>query len=445
MRAPLLLAAALVLAAVPWTATAAVATGQYIVGHEPGQESRVKLGIQAAGGTVLHGSDDLDFFVVRTANPTLFERLAPLQPGVRYVERDDPTRLTGAQWNGAQWDAAEWDGAQWNGAQWNGAQWNGAQWNTMTWRGAQWNGAQWNGAQWNLAEWAQVGPRGADPGLVWQWGLWKTDTPTAWLSHKGAQRASLCVLDSGVAWDHRDLKANVRAPGYNAIDPTRSAYDDAGHGTHVAGIAAASMGDAYGVAGVGNVAVLPVKVLSADGTGHESDLAIGIAWCAKQGADVAVMALSATEPGPTMDLALQYAADRDVLMLASAGNAGPCDACVGYPASDPRVLGVSALTTQDELAPFSSKGAHVDLAAPGQRILSTLPGNAFAYGSGTSQAVAFAAGAAALVRDADASLTAAQTREILLASADDLGAAGRDDAFGAGRLDVDEAVARALG
>ena len=442
MRAPPLVALLLVLATVPWVAGAADAGGRYLVGYDAGNEDLARLSVEVAGGTVERSSDDLDFFVVRAADSLGFERLAPLQPGVRYVERDDATRLSGAQWNGAQWDAAEWDGAQWNGAQWNGAQWNGAQWNTVAWRGAQWNGAQWNGAQWNLAEWAQFGPQTADPGLVWQWGLWKTDAPTAWLAHKGQREATLCVLDSGVAWDHRDLKANVRAPGYNAIDPAKTAYDDAGHGTHVAGIAAARIGDAHGVAGVGNVTVLPVKVLNAGGTGHESDLAFGIAWCANQGAKVAVMALSADEPGPTMDRALQYAADRDVLLLASAGNNGPCDACVSYPASDPRVMGVSALTLADDLAAFSSKGAHVDLAAPGQRILSTLPGG-FAYGSGTSQAVAFAAGAAALVRDADGALTAAQTRDILLASADDLGPAGKDDAFGHGRLDVDDAVARA--
>ena len=443
MRSALVVTAFLVLAALPWSAGAAASEGRYIVGYRPGGEAQAKLAVELAGGTVVRDSADLDFYVVRTADAGRFERLAPLQPSLRYVERDDPTRLAGAQWNGVQWDAATWDGAQWNGAQWNGAQWNGAQWNTVTWRGAQWNGAQWNGAQWNLAEWAQFGPRLADPGLVWQWGLWKTDTPTAWLAEKGQQRASLCVLDSGVAWDHPDLKANVRAPGYNAIDPSRTAYDDAGHGTHVAGIAAARIGDGYGVAGVGNVSILPVKVLAADGAGRESDLAIGIAWCASHGAKVAVMALSATEPGPTMDAALQYAVDRDVLLLASAGNAGPCSDCVSYPASDPRVVGVSALTMQDTLADFSSKGPQVDLAAPGERILSAFPGNSFVYGSGTSQAVAFAAGAAALVRDADAGLTAAQARDALLRSADDLGAAGRDDSFGEGRLDVDEAVAMA--
>jgi serine protease len=153
------------------------------------------------------------------------------------------------------------------------------------------------------------------------------------------------------------------------------------------------------------------------------------------------MALSASEPGPTMDRALQFATDRDVLLLASAGNTG---GAVEYPANDERVVAVSAVDGALKLATFSSRGSDVELAAPGVAILGPIVGDAFAFGSGTSQAVGIAAGVATLVRDADPTLSAERTRALLHGSARDLGPVGPDASFGHGLVDADAALAAAL-
>ena len=419
----------------------AAVPGTFLVGYDPKDASSAKLAIQASGGTVTRTSAELGFAVVEASDGESFQRLARSSPFIQYVETNDASGMAGAQWNGAQWN-----GAQWNGAQWNGAQWNGAQWNTMRDQGAQWNGAQWNAHQWTIrhspSKWSHDTGT-TDPGLVWQWGAWAIQAPQAWTTSRGSTATSLCVLDSGVAWDHPDIAPNYGA-GWNAIDPSASAYDDAGHGTHIAGVAAARVGNAWGVAGVSNARILNVKVLDATGHGMESDLAFGMVWCALQGADVAVMALSVTEPGPTLDRAFQFAADRDVLMLASAGNDGPCDECVAYPASDPRVIAVTAIDGNGRLAAFSNQGSEVEMAAPGVDVLGPFPGNAFAFGSGTSQAVAYAAGMAVLVRDADPGLAAPGVRDLLHEAARDLAATGKDPATGYGLVNAQDALRLAL-
>ena len=445
-----LLAAATTVGGSTWGATAPETV---LVGYSPAHAEAARLAIEAAGGTVLRASPELGVSVVLAASAAAFQAAASSSSLITYVETNDAVGGAGAQWNGAQWNGAQWNGAQWNGAQWNGAQWNGAQWN-----GAQWNGAHGNGdesgvslAQQRAIRWAASAFRDnadpswtydtatTDPGLMWQWGAWRIDAPDASASWSGSRTAKLCVLDSGVAWNHPDIAPNMwTGPlgehGWNAIDPGASAYDDAGHGTHVAGVAAAAIGNAFGVAGVANVQIMSVKVLDANGQGEEDDLAFGLTWCATNGADVALMALSATEPGPTLDRAIQYAADHDVLMIASAGNDGPCVGCVAFPANDPRVLAVSAIDGRGKLADFSSTGPEVALAAPGMHIIGPFLDAPFAFGSGTSQAAALAAGAAALVRDAYPDLTATQTANILTASAD--GGAG-------GVLDVAAALALA--
>lgn len=416
---------------------------QYLVGYPPGDADKAHLTIQLAGGQVERSSPELGFAVVRADNPDAFLRIMRTAPGIDYVEVNDATYIDGGQWNGAQWNGAQWNGGQWNGGQWNGGQWNGGQWNDADLRdvseaqrlAAKWTEKHYQSEEGNKMRWAVDK---TDPGLVWQWGSWATDANFAWTAgHTGSRRATLCVLDSGVAWDHGDIAPNYLA-GYNAIDPTASAYDDGGHGTHIAGIAAGALANAYGVAGVANVNILNAKVLDATGQGSESDLAFGLVWCALRGADVAVMALGVTETEhPTLQRALAYAAERDVLMLASAGNTG---GAVGFPASDARVVAVGAVDGTLAKASFSSTGSELELAAPGVHVLGPLPGGQFAFGSGTSQAVAFAAGVAALVRDVDPTLDAAAARSILASTARDLGAAGRDTAFGHGLVEVDAAA-----
>jgi subtilisin family serine protease len=161
---------------------------------------------------------------------------------------------------------------------------------------------------------------------------------------------------------------------------------------------------------VGNARIMSAKVLDRTGQGNESDLAFGLVWCASHGAKVALMALSITDTGPTLDRALQYAYDHDVLMVASAGNGG---GAVAYPAADARVVGVEAIDGNLALAPFSARGPGAEVSAPGVDVLGTFPGGAYAFGSGTSQAAAYAAGVAALMRGANPALSAAEATRIL--------------------------------
>lgn len=372
-----------------------------LVGFSSGADrTAVALRIEEAGGRIVRTSVPLGFAQVATRDPAALATALAADADVAYVEPDAPTSALGAEWNGAQW----------NGAQWNGAEWNGMD---------------------------SLGPGAGDPGAPRQWGLDATRAPAAWQTEPGRGAATLCVLDTGVDSSHPDLAPHVRA-GWSALDGTSDTRDPAGHGTHVASIAAARHGDGYGVAGVANSLILPVKVLRADGTGTAADLALGLAWCADRGADVALLALGVTGRPQTVDRALAYADARGVVLVASAGNRG-CDGCVGYPASDPRVLAVAALAPDGSVAPFSSRGPEVDVAAPGVEILGAVPG-AFAYGSGTSQAVAWAAGAAALVRERDASLPPAAVRARLTENARDVGPAGFDARSGHGALDVAAAI-----
>ena len=444
--AALLLPLVLLGAAALVPAASASQPARYIVGYAPANEAEALALITLSGGDVHRTNDELGFAVVFVDNPATFEQAMALAPLVDYVERDGPTRISGAQWNGAQWNGAQWNGVQWNGAQWNGAQWNGAQWNDANLKdvsddqrkAAKWTEKHYQAESTNKMQWAGDS---TDPGLVWQWGSWAADANHAWTAGKtGTRSASLCVLDSGVAWDHSDVAPN-HARSHNAIDPSASAYDDGGHGTHVAGIAAGALANGRGVAGVGNVQILGAKVLGGDGSGYESDLAFGLVWCANQDAEVAVMALSVTDADhPTLQRAIAYAASRDVLLVASAGNEG-CSGCVAYPASHPDVVAVAAVDGDLARASFSSQGSQVELAAPGVAMLGPLPGEKYAFGSGTSQAAAFAAGAAALVRDAHPGLSAQQARARLASTADDLGAAGRDTQTGHGLVDVRSATA----
>lgn len=170
--------------------------------------------------------------------------------------------------------------------------------------------------------------------------------------------------------------------------------DDNGHGTHVAGTAG-SVDDSKGIVGVSpDVTLHPVKALTAAGVGFVSDVAKGIEHTADRNWDVANLSVG----GPETDIlreACKDAYNQGVLLVAAAGNSGPCGDCVTYPAAYEPVVAVSATTRDDSLGSFSSTGPEVELAAPRENILSTFLSNTYTSISGTSMACPHVAGAGA--------------------------------------------------
>jgi subtilisin len=273
------------------------------------------------------------------------------------------------------------------------------------------------------------------------WGIDRTDSDVAHASGETGSGADIAIIDTGIDSDHPDLQANV-GTGKAFVSckgsPKDCRYewdDDEGHGTHCAGTADA-VDNSEGVVGVSTAATLhAVKVLDKRGSGSYSDIAAGIEWTADQGYDVGSMSLGGSSGSQTLKDACQYATDRGVLLVAAAGNSGPCTECVGYPAAYSTVLAVSATSCDDTLASFSSTGSEIELAAPGEDVYSTVPGGYSTY-SGTSMACPHVSGAAGQLMANGASNTNA--RDTLKQNAESVGLGANES--GAGLLDTAAAL-----
>ncbi len=273
----------------------------------------------------------------------------------------------------------------------------------------------------------------ADPLRSKQWALDKLGAQNAWSITQGAGQ-TVAVLDTGVS-PEPDLVASLLSGWDFVTDRPDGRVDPSGHGTHVAGIIAATSGNGLGTTGLAPaVNVLPVRVLDRDGMGYWSDIAQGIVYATDSGAGVINLSLSGAGSSATMQTALQYAASRDRVLVAAVGNDG--NAVPSYPAADPRVVAVSASTSSDSVARFSNYGSYLDLAAPGVGIWSTIPGS-FGSESGTSMATPFVSATAALVRAAavEHNLGEIDVAAALAVSAVDIDQRGRDARSGAGRVD----------
>ncbi|MFP3713778.1 DVUA0089 family protein [Puerhibacterium sp. TATVAM-FAB25] len=258
--------------------------------------------------------------------------------------------------------------------------------------------------------------------------------PQAWDRTKGSTSQVVAVVDSGVDVNHPDLRGRTVA-GYNAITPGTAPADDNGHGTMVAGIAAADTGNAAGVAGAAWTArVMPVKVLDAGGVGYDSDVAEGVVWAADHGARVINLSLGGPDDGSVLHDAIRYATGKGVVVVVAAGNDG--DGRPQYPAAYPEVVAVAATDAAGRLTDFSSHGDWIDVAAPGAAIVSTGPGGGYYVGDGTSFAAPIASGTVALVRTLHPSLTPAQVLARLRGTARDAGPRGIDPYYGYGVLDA---------
>jgi subtilisin family serine protease len=256
----------------------------------------------------------------------------------------------------------------------------------------------------------------------------------------------VAIIDSGNDYTHPDLSANY-AGGYDFVNIDDDPFDDNGHGTHVAGIVAAVDND-IGVVGVAPEAWLyALKVLGASGSGRYSDVVAALQWAVKNGMEITNNSYgSSTNPGITVAQAFDNAG---LLHVAAAGNSGNIKGTgdnVIYPARYASVIAVAATDKTDKRASFSSTGTAVELAAPGVSINSTVPGGGYASWSGTSMASPHVAGTAALVvaRGVTDSNNNGrindEVRQILNATADDLGITGRDTWYGFGLVNAPSTV-----
>jgi serine protease len=287
-------------------------------------------------------------------------------------------------------------------------------------------------------------PTGSDPYRSQQWDLATMRVAEAWPKSTGAG-VTVAVIDTGVDSQHPDLAANV-VSGYDAVANRAGTVSDGnGHGTHVAGTIAAVTGNGVGVAGVApDVKIMPVKVLSDNGSGYMSDTAEGIIWAADHGAQVINMSLGGPSKTAAVSNAVAYARSKGVTVVAAAGNERQQGSPISYPGADAGVIAVAATTSADVVASYSNAGSYVDVAAPGSGIISTYPtklGKAYASLNGTSMAAPHVAAVAALLKGYQKSLTPDQIESVLKKSAVDLGKAGFDNDYGYGRVDAVAALA----
>jgi len=271
------------------------------------------------------------------------------------------------------------------------------------------------------------------------------DLPGAWQLSQGAG-VTVAVVDSGIRLDHPDLGPNVwtnfgEVPG-NGIDDDHNGFvddvhgadlttvasrqdltDGNGHGTHVAGIIAAAA-NGQGVVGVAPKAkIMTVKVLDAQGQGTTGAVADGIRYAVANGARVINLSLKSDAPDPRVDAAIAEALAARALVVVAAGNDGiDIDRTPSYPASvpAPNLLAVAATTPADGsgLAEFSNYGVlSVQLAAPGEEILSTAHDGSYVVESGTSMAAPMTSAVAALMASANPRIGGVELRSLLLQSA----------------------------
>lgn len=306
-----------------------------------------------------------------------------------------------------------------------------------------------------------------DEFYAYQWGMTQSNAALAWDVTQG-NASIIAVIDTGVDAEHPDLPRVLE--GVDLIDDDGDAADENGHGTLIAGIIAAATNE-VGVAGVAPTSrILPIRVLGPDGTGDASDVARGIDIAVDRGADVINLSLAEVEGSaglvgglmraPEVDGAVRRAASSGVTVIVAAGNDHDDggEPPTAYDATVDGVLVVGASTKSRERAAFSRYGRGLDLLAPGggdptdpsdegcderTGIVSTWWDPARktgAYGAacGTSMAVAFVSGAAALLH-----ATGMRNRDVtrrIVATAKDLGPRGRDDETGAGLLDIAAAL-----
>jgi subtilisin family serine protease/PKD repeat protein len=303
-----------------------------------------------------------------------------------------------------------------------------------------------------------------DPLFAGQWGLSQIDAPGAWDVVTGTPLVVIAVLDSGLDMSHPDLADRVwtnpgEVPGdgvdndvnnhiddihgwdfiYDDNDPS----DDNGHGTQVAGIAAATTDNGSGMAGVcWNCEIMPVKVMQMSGVANYSDIVKGIYYAAEKGAEIINISLGGYSDSSALQEAIQYALEKDAVVVAGAGNDNVSTPF--YPAAYPEVLAVAGTTESDTKAAFSNYGSWIDVSAPGEAITSTFLGGGYGPVNGTSFAAPYASGLAALLRSQHTDWSEALVRAQIVHRSDSIEALNPTytGQLGSGRINANTAVSQ---
>ncbi len=278
-----------------------------------------------------------------------------------------------------------------------------------------------------------------DPNYNSAWHLPKIQAPTAWDSSQG-NGITIAILDTGVDASHPDLAGKL-VPGWNSVSGNTDTADIYGHGTKVAGAAAALTNNSLGVAGVAGAArIMPIRITNdTSGYAYWSDIARGLTWAADQGARVANISYEATSSS-SIASAAQYLQGKGGVTVVAAGNSSTDP---GY-SDSPYMISVSATDSNDAKASWSNYGYFVDVAAPGVSIWTATNGGGYGTVSGTSFSSPITAGVVALMMAANPSLSPATLEKILESTATDLGSAGWDTNYGYGRVNAAAAVQTAM-
>jgi len=270
-----------------------------------------------------------------------------------------------------------------------------------------------------------------DPSFSQQWGLdqdndYDINAPEGWDLTTGNSNVKIAIIDTGVDYNHNDLAANC-IEGYDFVDIDFTIYQAKGykkdpgedyrtrdddpmdvnsHGSHCAGIASAVTDNGVGIAGVGwDCSIMPVRggfsllyehggVDYRVGALENADIEDAIDYAADNGADVISMSFGGSQPSSAVEAACNRAWGKGVVLVSSSGNEGRGSA--GYPARYAKVIGVGSINKNGVRSEFSNYGAGLDIVAPGEQILSTVPGNSYAKYGGTSMACPHVAGVAGL-------------------------------------------------
>lgn len=281
-----------------------------------------------------------------------------------------------------------------------------------------------------------------DPDFGKQWALPKIEAPQGWDLTSGIPMVKIAILDTGIDKDHPDLSSKVDE--WVNFSSSKTSDDLYGHGTHVAGIAAAATNNNLGVAGLGwESRLLSVKVLDDQGIGYHSSIADGIKWAAERKVAVINLSLGGSKRSRTLEQAIKYAWNKGVVLACAAGNSG--NKSPTYPAYYGDCIATAATDGDDQKTSWSSYGDWVDVAAPGDKIYSTFPNHDnklgvkdYGYGSGTSMATPHVAGLAALLFGTDGTSTNSRVRQLIEENADEI--SGTGNYWIHGRINVHESI-----